>query len=87
MLICVAVFFPQSSSHAGDQELVSRMKSLELENQTLHKGLCLNYNTHVQDFIEIKHDIIKELLVVKYCRAAVRRVAQFQDEVFWCSFS
>ncbi|XP_022613590.1 elongation factor 1-delta-like isoform X3 [Seriola dumerili] len=28
----------QSSSHAGgDQELVSRMKSLELENQTLHK--------------------------------------------------
>uniref|UniRef100_A0A3P8PWD6 Eukaryotic translation elongation factor 1 delta a (guanine nucleotide exchange protein) n=1 Tax=Astatotilapia calliptera TaxID=8154 RepID=A0A3P8PWD6_ASTCA len=26
-----------SSSHAGDQELVSRMKSLELENQTLHK--------------------------------------------------
>uniref|UniRef100_A0A3Q4GQ16 Eukaryotic translation elongation factor 1 delta a (guanine nucleotide exchange protein) n=1 Tax=Neolamprologus brichardi TaxID=32507 RepID=A0A3Q4GQ16_NEOBR len=53
----------QSSSHAGDQELVSRMKSLELENQTLHKGLCLNYNTHVQDFIEIKHDIIKELLV------------------------
>lgn len=63
------------------------MKSLELENQTLHKGLCLNYNTHVQDFIEIKHDIIKELLVVKYCRAAVKRVAQFQDEVFWCSFS
>uniref|UniRef100_A0A3Q1ERQ8 Eukaryotic translation elongation factor 1 delta a (guanine nucleotide exchange protein) n=1 Tax=Acanthochromis polyacanthus TaxID=80966 RepID=A0A3Q1ERQ8_9TELE len=30
----------QSSSHAGgDQELVSRMKSLELENQTLHKGV------------------------------------------------
>uniref|UniRef100_A0A096M853 Eukaryotic translation elongation factor 1 delta a (guanine nucleotide exchange protein) n=1 Tax=Poecilia formosa TaxID=48698 RepID=A0A096M853_POEFO len=29
---------PQSSSHgAGDQELVTRMKSLELENQTLHK--------------------------------------------------
>ncbi|KAM6919585.1 eukaryotic translation elongation factor 1 delta a (guanine nucleotide exchange protein) isoform 4-T5 [Lycodopsis pacificus] len=28
----------QSSSHAGgDQELVSRMKSMELENQTLHK--------------------------------------------------
>ncbi|XP_028282462.1 eukaryotic translation elongation factor 1 delta a (guanine nucleotide exchange protein) isoform X7 [Parambassis ranga] len=27
----------QSSSHGGDQELVSRMKSLELENQTLHK--------------------------------------------------
>nr|XP_046263813.1 eukaryotic translation elongation factor 1 delta a (guanine nucleotide exchange protein) isoform X5 [Scatophagus argus] len=28
----------QSSSHAGgEQELVSRMKSLELENQTLHK--------------------------------------------------
>uniref|UniRef100_A0A1A7WDS9 Elongation factor-1, delta, a n=1 Tax=Iconisemion striatum TaxID=60296 RepID=A0A1A7WDS9_9TELE len=27
----------QSSSHSGDQELVSRMKSLELENQTLHK--------------------------------------------------
>ncbi|XP_030608219.1 eukaryotic translation elongation factor 1 delta a (guanine nucleotide exchange protein) isoform X2 [Archocentrus centrarchus] len=27
----------QSSSHAGDKELVSRMKSLELENQTLHK--------------------------------------------------
>ncbi|CAB1437744.1 unnamed protein product [Pleuronectes platessa] len=28
----------QSSSHAGaDQELVTRMKSLELENQTLHK--------------------------------------------------
>ncbi|CAI5640850.1 unnamed protein product [Oreochromis niloticus] len=27
----------QSSSHAGDHELVSRMKSLELENQTLHK--------------------------------------------------
>ncbi|XP_030258009.1 eukaryotic translation elongation factor 1 delta a (guanine nucleotide exchange protein) isoform X4 [Sparus aurata] len=27
----------QSSSHAGDQELVSRMKSLELENQTLYK--------------------------------------------------
>ncbi|XP_040000562.1 elongation factor 1-delta-like isoform X2 [Xiphias gladius] len=28
----------QSSSHAaGDQELISRMKSLELENQTLHK--------------------------------------------------
>ncbi|XP_028986618.1 eukaryotic translation elongation factor 1 delta a (guanine nucleotide exchange protein) isoform X5 [Betta splendens] len=27
----------QSSSNAGDQELVSRMKSLELENQTLHK--------------------------------------------------
>ncbi|XP_028986621.1 eukaryotic translation elongation factor 1 delta a (guanine nucleotide exchange protein) isoform X7 [Betta splendens] len=26
-----------SSSNAGDQELVSRMKSLELENQTLHK--------------------------------------------------
>ncbi|XP_035860952.1 eukaryotic translation elongation factor 1 delta a (guanine nucleotide exchange protein) isoform X3 [Sander lucioperca] len=26
-----------SSSHAGDQELVSRMKSMELENQTLHK--------------------------------------------------
>ncbi|XP_031721009.1 eukaryotic translation elongation factor 1 delta a (guanine nucleotide exchange protein) isoform X3 [Anarrhichthys ocellatus] len=26
-----------SSSRAGDQELVSRMKSLELENQTLHK--------------------------------------------------
>uniref|UniRef100_A0A671VK10 Eukaryotic translation elongation factor 1 delta a (guanine nucleotide exchange protein) n=1 Tax=Sparus aurata TaxID=8175 RepID=A0A671VK10_SPAAU len=26
-----------SSSHAGDQELVSRMKSLELENQTLYK--------------------------------------------------
>ncbi|XP_028282451.1 eukaryotic translation elongation factor 1 delta a (guanine nucleotide exchange protein) isoform X2 [Parambassis ranga] len=26
-----------SSSHGGDQELVSRMKSLELENQTLHK--------------------------------------------------
>ncbi|CAI5640849.1 unnamed protein product [Oreochromis niloticus] len=26
-----------SSSHAGDHELVSRMKSLELENQTLHK--------------------------------------------------
>lgn len=33
--------FPQSSSHAGgDQELVSRMKSLELENQALHKGVC-----------------------------------------------
>lgn len=32
----------QSSSHAGgDQELVSRMKSLELENQTLHKGVCV----------------------------------------------
>uniref|UniRef100_A0A3Q0SR45 Eukaryotic translation elongation factor 1 delta a (guanine nucleotide exchange protein) n=1 Tax=Amphilophus citrinellus TaxID=61819 RepID=A0A3Q0SR45_AMPCI len=29
----------QSSSHAGDKELVSRMKSLELENQTLHKGV------------------------------------------------
>ncbi|XP_026168742.1 elongation factor 1-delta-like isoform X2 [Mastacembelus armatus] len=27
----------QSSSHGGDQELVSRMKSLELENQCLHK--------------------------------------------------
>lgn len=27
----------QSSSHGGDQELVTRMKSLELENQTLHK--------------------------------------------------
>ncbi|XP_067329844.1 eukaryotic translation elongation factor 1 delta a (guanine nucleotide exchange protein) isoform X2 [Channa argus] len=27
----------QSSSHAGDQELVSRMKCLEMENQTLHK--------------------------------------------------
>ncbi|XP_036939248.1 eukaryotic translation elongation factor 1 delta a (guanine nucleotide exchange protein) isoform X5 [Acanthopagrus latus] len=27
----------QSSSQSGDQELVSRMKSLELENQTLHK--------------------------------------------------
>merc|ERR1712002_975805 len=28
----------QSSSHAGgDHELISRMKSLELENQTLHK--------------------------------------------------
>uniref|UniRef100_A0A1A8LQ91 Elongation factor-1, delta, a n=1 Tax=Nothobranchius pienaari TaxID=704102 RepID=A0A1A8LQ91_9TELE len=27
----------QSSSHSGDQELVSRMKSLELENQTLLK--------------------------------------------------
>ncbi|KAM7400403.1 hypothetical protein PAMA_004882 [Pampus argenteus] len=28
----------QSSSHAGgDQELISRMKSLELENETLHK--------------------------------------------------
>ncbi|XP_029970373.1 eukaryotic translation elongation factor 1 delta a (guanine nucleotide exchange protein) isoform X2 [Salarias fasciatus] len=27
----------QSSSHGGDQELVSRMKTLELENQTLHK--------------------------------------------------
>ncbi|XP_013884392.1 eukaryotic translation elongation factor 1 delta a (guanine nucleotide exchange protein) isoform X2 [Austrofundulus limnaeus] len=27
----------QSSSHSGDQELVARMKSLELENQTLHK--------------------------------------------------
>ncbi|XP_047223859.1 eukaryotic translation elongation factor 1 delta a (guanine nucleotide exchange protein) isoform X2 [Girardinichthys multiradiatus] len=27
----------QSSSHGGDQELISRMKSLELENQTLHK--------------------------------------------------
>ncbi|XP_036939252.1 eukaryotic translation elongation factor 1 delta a (guanine nucleotide exchange protein) isoform X7 [Acanthopagrus latus] len=26
-----------SSSQSGDQELVSRMKSLELENQTLHK--------------------------------------------------
>uniref|UniRef100_A0A3Q3SKK2 Eukaryotic translation elongation factor 1 delta a (guanine nucleotide exchange protein) n=2 Tax=Mastacembelus armatus TaxID=205130 RepID=A0A3Q3SKK2_9TELE len=26
-----------SSSHGGDQELVSRMKSLELENQCLHK--------------------------------------------------
>lgn len=35
-----ALVFPQSSSHAGgDQELVSRMKSLELENQTLHKGV------------------------------------------------
>lgn len=32
--------FLQSSSHGGgDQELVSRMKSLELENQTLHKGV------------------------------------------------
>ncbi|CAN9502946.1 unnamed protein product [Ophioblennius macclurei] len=27
----------QSSSHGGDQELVSRMKTLELENHTLHK--------------------------------------------------
>uniref|UniRef100_A0A3Q4BA34 Uncharacterized protein n=1 Tax=Mola mola TaxID=94237 RepID=A0A3Q4BA34_MOLML len=27
----------QSSSHAGDQELVSKMKSLEVENQNLHK--------------------------------------------------
>uniref|UniRef100_UPI0037E86014 elongation factor 1-delta-like isoform X2 n=1 Tax=Semicossyphus pulcher TaxID=241346 RepID=UPI0037E86014 len=27
----------QSSSHGGDQELVARMKSMELENQTLHK--------------------------------------------------
>ncbi|XP_015225397.1 PREDICTED: elongation factor 1-delta-like isoform X3 [Cyprinodon variegatus] len=27
----------QSSSQGGDQELVTRMKSLELENQTLHK--------------------------------------------------
>ncbi|KAM4557315.1 eukaryotic translation elongation factor 1 delta a (guanine nucleotide exchange protein) isoform 2-T2 [Fundulus diaphanus] len=27
----------QSSSQGGDQELVSRMKSLELENQSLHK--------------------------------------------------
>ncbi|XP_053738672.1 elongation factor 1-delta-like isoform X6 [Synchiropus splendidus] len=27
----------QSSSHGGDAELVARMKSLELENQTLHK--------------------------------------------------
>jgi len=26
-----------SSSHGGDQELVSRMKTLELENQSLHK--------------------------------------------------
>uniref|UniRef100_UPI0037E89C6A elongation factor 1-delta-like isoform X3 n=1 Tax=Semicossyphus pulcher TaxID=241346 RepID=UPI0037E89C6A len=26
-----------SSSHGGDQELVARMKSMELENQTLHK--------------------------------------------------
>lgn len=30
---------PQSSSHAGDQELVARMKSLEVENHTLHKGV------------------------------------------------
>ncbi|XP_065810305.1 eukaryotic translation elongation factor 1 delta a (guanine nucleotide exchange protein) isoform X5 [Labrus bergylta] len=27
----------QSSSHGGDQELVTRMKSMELENQALHK--------------------------------------------------
>lgn len=30
---------PQSSSHGGDQELVARMKSLEVENHTLHKGV------------------------------------------------
>ena len=35
----LCVFCVQSSSHAGgDQELVSRMKSLELENTGLHKG-------------------------------------------------
>uniref|UniRef100_A0A3B5MHA3 Eukaryotic translation elongation factor 1 delta a (guanine nucleotide exchange protein) n=1 Tax=Xiphophorus couchianus TaxID=32473 RepID=A0A3B5MHA3_9TELE len=41
VLVLIFVFpflSPQSSSHgAGDQELVTRMKSLELENQTLHK--------------------------------------------------
>lgn len=36
-----SVYLPQSSSHGGDQELVARMKSLEVENQTLHKGLCV----------------------------------------------
>lgn len=41
-LITFVLVFSQSSLHASvDHELVSRMKSLELENQTLHKGIFL----------------------------------------------
>uniref|UniRef100_A0A3P8UCZ9 Eukaryotic translation elongation factor 1 delta a (guanine nucleotide exchange protein) n=1 Tax=Amphiprion percula TaxID=161767 RepID=A0A3P8UCZ9_AMPPE len=52
----------QSSSHGGgDQELVSRMKSLELENQTLHKGVC---------DVSIENVMVRKLFIAAPVQAA-----------------
>lgn len=57
-------FFPQSSSHgAGDQELVSRMKGMELENQTLHKGVLSAFECLPERVLNFTILIVFRLLV------------------------
>lgn len=44
-LLYVNVSSMQSGSNSADQgELVSRIKSLELENQSLYTGLCAHFH-------------------------------------------
>lgn len=73
---------PQSSSHAGDQELVSKMKSLEVENQNLHKGVCvcvflsfcLLHTFHLAIILNCLLNLCVFILVVENLRAALQKL-------------